>query len=260
MATDMATETPVKTSRLRAMPRGTLTMLVVPPVLVAAIFLVYVVWRETATLDSIEESQLAWPTVWKLLGEHVRLTAVAALAVVAIAVPAGILLTRGRARLAAPLVVAVANTGQAAPSIGLIALLAMWQGYGFWTGVLALTLYGLLPVLRNTITGLQGVDPTLKEAGRGIGMSAAGVLFRVELPLAGPVIMAGVRTSLVLVVGTAALATFIDAGGLGAIITTGISLLKVSLMVWGAVLIALLALLVEWLGRLLELVTRPKGV
>ena len=81
--------------------------------------------------------------------------------------------------------------------------------------MLALTLYGVLPVLRNTITGLQGVDPTLVEAGRGVGMSAIAVLLRVELPLAMPVIMAGMRTALVLLVGTAALATFINAGGLG---------------------------------------------
>ena len=79
----------------------------------------------------------------------------------------------------------------------------MWLDFGFWTAVLALVLYGLLPVLRNTITGLQGVDRTLVEAGRGVGMSAAGVLLRIELPLAVPVIMAGVRTALVLLVGTA---------------------------------------------------------
>jgi osmoprotectant transport system permease protein len=175
-------------------------------------------------------------------------------------VPAGIALTRGPLRVAAPAIVGIANTGQAAPSIGLIALLAMWLSYGFWTAVVALTLYGLLPVLRNTITGLQGVDRTLVEAGRGVGMSALAVLLRIELPLAGPVIMAGLRTALVLLVGTAALATFINAGGLGGIITTGISLLQYPLVVWGAVLIALLALLVEWLGRLLELVTRPKGI
>ncbi len=241
------------------MPPGSLAMLVVPPVLVVAVFLGYVWWRQTADLDSIERTQLDWPTVWRLLGEHVRLTVVSAVAVVVLAVPAGVALTRGRLRAAAPAVVGVANAGQAAPAIGLIALLAMWLGYGFTTAVVALTLYGLLPVLRNTITGLHGVDPTLKEAGRGIGMSATAVLLRVELPLAGPVIMAGVRTALVLLVGTAALATFIDAGGLGAIIVTGISLLRVSLMVWGAILIALLALLVEWLGRVLELLTRPRG-
>jgi osmoprotectant transport system permease protein len=126
--------------------------------------------------------------------------------------------------------------------------------------VIALTLYGLLPVLRNTITGLDGIDPTLVEAGRGLGMSSASVLLRVELPLALPVIMTGVRTALVLVVGTATLATFIAAGGLGDIIQTGISLFLPKLMVAGAVLVALLALLIEWLGRLLELVARPKGL
>ena len=102
-------------------------------------------------------------------------------------------------------------------------LLAIWLGFGFWTAILALCLYAILPVLRNTIVGLQGVDPTLVEAGRGMGMSSVAVLGRVELPLAVPVIMAGIRTALVLVVGTATLATFINAGGLGSLITAGIS-------------------------------------
>jgi osmoprotectant transport system permease protein len=136
----------------------------------------------------------------------------------------------------------------------------MWIDFGFSTAVIALTLYAILPVLRNTIVGLQGVDPTLVEAGRGVGMSAVSVLVRVELPLALPVIMAGVRTALVLLVGTATLATFINGGGLGATLQAGISLLRYSVIVWGAVLVALLALLIEWLGRVLELVSRPRGV
>ena len=139
-------------------------------------------------------------------------------------------------------------------------LFAIWIGFGFWTGVLAFTLYGVLPVLRNTIVGLQGVDPTLVEAGRGMGMSAAAVLFRIELPLAVPVIMAGARTALVLVVGVASFATFIDAGGLGALIQTGITLFRTSVLVSGGLLIALLALLVDWAGRVLETVARPKGL
>jgi osmoprotectant transport system permease protein len=237
-----------------------LLMLIVPPLVVALVFLGYVVWHQTADLDFTEKQQLAWPTVGRLIWEHVKLTVVAAFLVVVISVPLGILLTRGRARRLAPLVVGFANGGQAAPAVGLIVLLAIWLGFGFWTAILALVLYGVLPVLRNTITGLQGVDQTLVEAGRGVGMSAPAVLLRVELPLAGPVIMAGVRTSLVLIVGTAALATFINAGGLGAILNTGITLFRFSLMVVGAVLIALLALLVEWVGRLLELATRPKGI
>lgn len=118
----------------------------------------------------------------------------------------------------------------------------------------------MLPVLRNTITGIEGVDPTLVEAGRGLGMSGLGVLLRVELPLALPVIMTGVRTALVLLVGTATLATFINAGGLGSLIVTGITLFRYPVLVSGALLVALLALLVDWAGRMLEFTVRPKGL
>jgi osmoprotectant transport system permease protein len=235
-------------------------MLLVLPVLVAVLFLGFLWWRQTADLDSIERSALAWPALREQLVQHVELTVVASAIVVALAVPLGILLTRGRARIAAPVVVGIANAGQAAPAIGLIVLLAIWLGFGFWTAILGLVVYGLLPVLRNTITGLQGVDPTLVEAGRGIGMSATAVLVRIELPLALPVIMAGVRTALVLVVGTAALVTFIGAGGLGGTLTSGINLFRFSVMVAASLLIAMLALLVEWAGRVLELVFRPKGI
>jgi osmoprotectant transport system permease protein len=247
-------------SRLR-LPGGEATaMLLVLPVIIVALFLGYLWWRHTAHLDSIEQSALAWPEIRGQLVEHIKLTVVASVIVVVVAVPLGIVLTRGRMRAAAPIVVGIANAGQAAPSIGLIVLLAIWLGFGFWTAILGLVVYGLLPVLRNTITGLQGVDPTLVEAGRGIGMSTGAVLLRIELPLAMPVIMAGVRTALVLVVGTAALVTFIGAGGLGGALTSGINLFRFPVMVAASLLIALLALLVDWAGRVLELLLRPKGI
>lgn len=250
----------VRRSRLQLPGGESAAMLLALPVLVVVLFVGYVIWRQTADLDSIEESTLAWGAISAQLGEHIVITLVSSAIVVVVAVPLGILLTRGRARAIAPAVVAVANAGQAAPSIGLIVLLAIWLGFGFWTGVLGLVIYGLLPVLRNTITGLQGVDPTLVEAGRGIGMSGRDVLLRVELPLAMPVIMAGIRTALVLVVGTAALVTFIGAGGLGDALTSGINLFRFPVMVSAALLIALLALLIEWVARVLELVVRPKGI
>lgn len=282
-------------SKARVISREMVLMLTVPPLLVAAIFGGFVWWRQTAELDVVESNQLKWSilfqsrwsevfpswnpldwnkpfTTWNpagwydgpllsgLIWEHVLLTVVSAIFVVLIAVPMGILLTRPGLNVLAPVVVGIANAGQAAPSVGLIVLLFLWLDGGFWTAVLALSLYGILPVLRNTIVGVQGVDPTLVEAGRGIGMNGFMTLFRIELPLSVPVIMAGVRTSLVLIAGTASLACFINAGGLGEILQTGISLFKFSLMVTGALLIALLALLIEWLGRVLELVTRPKGI
>jgi len=235
-------------------------MLFLLPVLVVLVLAGYVWWRQTANLDSIEQSALNWQKIRGQTVQHIELTVVSSLITVLVAVPLGIAVTRGPLRKVAPAVTIMANAGQSAPSIGLIVLLAMWWGFNFWTAVWALTLYAILPVLRNTITGLEGVDPTLVEAGRGIGMSAPAVLLRIELPLALPVIMAGVRTALVLVVGTAALATFISAGGLGGALYSGITLYRFPVIISAAVLIALLALLVEWVGRVLEVVFRPKGI
>lgn len=252
-------------ARLRELDRETKLMLVVPPILVALVFAGYVGWRQSADLDETELRQLQWSTILDQIGQHALLTICSSVLIVLIAVPLGVLLTRGRLRRLSPVVIGIANVGQSAPSIGLLVLTwILLNDLGFWTGfrvsVFALVLYGLLPVLRNTITGLQGVDPTLVEAGRGVGMSQFAVLTRVELPLALPVIMAGIRTALVLVVGTATLATFINGGGLGATINSGITLFRFSVMVAGAVLVALLALLVEWIGRVLETFLRPKGL
>ncbi|HET7683405.1 MAG TPA: ABC transporter permease [Marmoricola sp.] len=235
-------------------------LLLAMPALLLVVFGAWVIWRFTAELDSIEQRQLDWVVVGRLAWEHVLLTITSTFFVLVVAIPLGVAMTRPRLRRFAPLAVGVANGGQAAPAVGLIVLLAMWLSFGFWTAVLALTLYAILPVLRNTIVGLDGVDPTLVEAGRGVGMSAMAVLFRIELPLAVPVILSGVRTALVLLVGTASLATFINAGGLGALIVTGINLFRYPVMVSGALLVALLALLVDWAGRVLETYVRPKGV
>lgn len=235
-------------------------LLIGQPLFVAVVVGGWAIWRNTAELDSIEQRQLQWAEIGRLTVQHLWLTLVATVIVLVVAVPLGIALTRKGLRRAAPLVVAVANAGQAAPVIGLIVLLAIWLGFGFWTAILALCLYAVLPVLRNTIVGLQQVDRTLVEAGRGMGMSAKAVLGRIELPLAVPVIMAGIRTALVLVVGTATLATFIDAGGLGSLITTGIRLLRYPVLISGALLVGALALLIDWAGRVLEEVARPKGL
>jgi len=245
--------------------RGIVVELLVPVVLVVLILGGYVWWRETANLNPTELRQLDWATIRGEAWEHIKLTVVSSVLVVLIAVPLGVVLTRRGMTWLSPIAVGIANIGQSAPSIGLIVLFYIWLNvHPFWTGfrvtVLTLTLYGILPVLRNTITGLRGVDRTLVEAARGLGMSAPARLLRVELPLALPVIMAGVRTTLILVVGTATLATFIDGGGLGDTINSGIQLYQFSVMVAGAVLVVALALVVEWVGRVLELVIRPRGV
>ncbi|TFC19414.1 ABC transporter permease [Cryobacterium algoritolerans] len=217
-------------------------------------------WLATADLSTTELTTLSPAALWGYTLEHLELTFVSAVMVLLIAVPLGIALTRTAMRRFTGPVLAVANIGQAAPAIGLVVLLAFWLGFGFWAATMGLVLYALLPVLRNTIVGLQQVDARLVEAGRGMGMSAGAVLLRVELPLAVPVMLAGIRTAMVLLVGTAALATFINGGGLGILITTGVNLKLTSVLVTGSLLVALLALLVDWLGRVVEQLARPKGL
>jgi osmoprotectant transport system permease protein len=234
--------------------------LLVQPLLLAVGSAAFVLWRANASLTATESRQLAWPVLWRSTAEHLWLTFASAAVVLVVSVPLGIALTRRRLRPLTPAVLTVANTGQAAPAIGLFVLLATWLGFGFGTAVVALVLYSALPVLRNTMVGIQGVDARLVEAGRGMGMSALAVLLRVELPLAVPVILAGVRTALVLLVGTATLATFINGGGLGVVINTGITLSLDSLLFTGAVLVGLLALAIDWVGRVVEHVARPRGL
>lgn len=230
------------------------------PIFVAALLAVWLIWRLNATIDSTEMVTMNWSALGSAVWQHLKLTVVGTVLVMIVAIPLGIALTRPGLRGFSGPVLAFANGGQAAPSIGLLVLAAMWLGFGFWTAILALGVYAILPVLRNTIVGLDGVDRTLVEAGRGMGMSAVTALLRIEIPLAVPVILAGVRTALVLMVGTASLAVFINAGGLGIYITTGVSLFRNGVLVTGGVMISSMALLIDWVGRLLEFAVRPKGM
>ena len=232
----------------------------VRPVLLSVVLLALYLWVNAQTLDSIETRALDPGKIRFEVWQHVQLSLVATAITIAIAMPLGVLLTRRFARWIKPIGLGLGNFGQAIPSIGLIVLLALWIGIGFWTAVFGLVAYATLPILRNTIVGLDGVDPALKEAARGMGMSRLAVLFRVELPLAVPVILAGVRTALVLTVATAALATFIDAGCLGGGLVAGIKLNRPSLSLTFGVLAAVLALLADWVGGIAEEVLRPRGI
>ncbi|ALG30073.1 MULTISPECIES: ABC transporter permease [Glutamicibacter] len=229
-------------------------------VAIAAAFAVLMVWLLTADLTETERQTLDPATIWGYTLEHLKLTVISTVIVLIIAIPLGIVLTRPGLRRAAPVVRAIANFGQAAPAIGVVVLLAFWLGFGAKTAIVSLVIYAILPVLSNTIVGLQQVDQRIVEAGRGIGMSLMAVLFKVELPLAVPVMLSGIRTALVLLVGTATLATFINGGGLGILITTGVNLNLNVVLITGSLLVALLALTIDWLGRVVEQVARPKGL
>ncbi|KPI29192.1 ABC transporter permease [Streptomyces sp. NPDC054950] len=245
-----------------APPRRRLTWqkLTFLPAFLVALLLATWLWFQQADLDPISENALSNGQVSKALWQQVQLTVISTFFVLIIAIPLGILLTRGSLRRATPFAMAVANMGQATPAIGLLALLVIWLGTGTKAALIGIIAYAILPVLANTIAGLKSNDPTLLEAARGIGMSALGVLRKVELPLAVPLILAGVRTALVLNVGTATLATFGGGGGLGVLITTGITNQRMPVLVLGSILTVSLALLVDWLASLAEVLLRPRGL
>nr|WP_259294547.1 ABC transporter permease [Streptomyces canus] len=230
------------------------------PAFLIAVLLATWLWFAQADLDPLTENALSNGQVSKALWQQVQLTVISTFFVLIIAIPLGIVLTRRAFRKVSPVAIAVANMGQATPAIGLLALLVIWLGTGTKAALIGIVAYAVLPVLSNTIAGLKANDPMLLEAARGIGMSPLGVLRRVELPLAVPLILAGVRTALVLNVGTATLATFGGGGGLGVLITTGITNQRMPVLILGSILTVTLALLVDWLASLAELLLRPRGL
>jgi len=232
-----------------------LRLLVTPLLLAGAAFLVVVLAHRGA--DRAELGVLATGSLAGRLREHVALCATSTALAVAVAVPAGVAATRPGWRRAGSALLFLANVGQAVPTIAVLALAFSVTGIGFRTAVIGLWAYSLLPVLRNTVAGLAGVDPAIAEAARGMGMSPAQVLLRVELPLAWPVLVAGIRTAAVVNVGTAALATFVGAGGLGALITVGLDNQRDRILYTGAALTALLALAVDWAVAALAELTTP---
>ncbi|MDX3849102.1 ABC transporter permease [Streptomyces sp. AK02-01A] len=234
--------------------------LVTVPAVVVLVLLAAYLWISGIRLDSIARNSLSGGNVPLRLWQHVQLTAISTFWVLIIAIPLGVALTRpGLSRAATP-VTALANAGQAAPAIGLLALLVIWLGIGPSTAITGMVIYAVLPVLANTVAGLRAIDPELVEASRGIGMSATGTLTKVELPLGVPLILAGVRTALVLNVGTATLATFGGGGGLGDLISSGIQTQRMPVLVIGSVLTVALALMVDWLASLVELILTPRGL
>lgn len=243
--------------RTRHTSRG---RLILTPVLIAAALLTLYAWVSGLELDSIEQRTLNWDYLLAATLQHLELSTVAAALILAIAIPLGVLVSRPWAKALAPLVLGLSNVGQAFPAIGLLVLLTMEMGAGTKVALISIVAYGVLPVLRNTIVGLQQIDPGVTEAARGIGMRPHEVLLRVELPLAVPVMLAGVRTTLVLAIGVATLATFVAAGGLGDIIVNGLKLNRFPVQVTGAVLVMCIAFLVDWLARIAEDLLRPEGL
>ncbi|WP_042455879.1 ABC transporter permease/substrate-binding protein [Neobacillus dielmonensis] len=190
--------------------------------------------------------------------QHIEISFIALFFALVIAIPLGIYLTRKKK--AAEIVIGIAAVFQTIPSLALLGLLIPLVGIGTVPTIIALVIYALLPILRNIYTGIKEVDPNLIEAAKGLGMNNRRLLVRVELPLAMPVIMAGIRTAMVLIIGTATIAALIGAGGLGDLITVGISRNDTNLILLGAIPAALLALFFDFLLRQMEKMSFKKSL
>ena len=196
--------------------------------------------------------------ILKLTLEHITITVIAVSVSTVIGVAIGILITRYR-RAAMP-VIGVSGIIYTIPSLALFGMLIPFIGIGIKPALIALILYSQLALIRNTYVGITTIDPSIREAGRGMGMSPWQFLRMVELPVALPVIMAGIRTAAVMNIGTATIAAYIGAGGLGWLIFRGIASVNTEQILAGALPVTMLAIGVDYLFVLLERVLTPFGL
>jgi osmoprotectant transport system permease protein len=190
------------------------------------------------------------PAIGQRTLEHVSIVGVAVILAIVTGVPIGIAITQNKR--AADIVLYVAAMIMTIPSIALFGLMIpvlslIGQGIGYLPAVIAVLLYSQLPIIRNTYTAISNIDPALREAARGMGMSSLERLRQVEIPLAVPVIMAGVRIAVVINIGITAIATYIGAGGLGSFISRGISQTDSRQLITGAIAVSLLAIAADYL-------------
>ena len=188
--------------------------------------------------------------------QHIYISAIALFLGVIVAIPLGVLLTRYKK--IAGFTIGLASVLQTVPAMALLAMMIPLFGIGALPAIVALFIYSLLPILRNTYLGMENVDPTLRDAAKGMGMSNLQSILQVELRMAAPVIMAGVRLSATYVIAWTALASYIGAGGLGDFIFNGLNLYRPDLIFGGSIPVIILALIVDFLLGRLELLLTPR--
>ncbi|MFF2907841.1 ABC transporter permease [Paenibacillus sp. NPDC057934] len=199
-----------------------------------------------------------WPMILSKTGEHMYLSLISVLIAGFIAVPLGIFLTSHKRM--ANTIITVVSAIQTIPSLALFGFMIPLVGIGTTPAIIALTLYAVLPMLQNTYVGINGVQPSLLEAGTGMGMTKWQMMRMVQLPIARSVIMAGVRLVAVQTISLATIATYIAAGGLGDIITRGIAMINTVTIMEGAIPVSLLVISVNFILLLLNRALTPKGL
>ncbi len=234
--------------------------LIISPIFAVALAIIGgVVWLYS-DLDDTTISILAPEKLQRQLIETITLGFASSFLVILIAIPLGILVTRKGFPKLKNFLVDTLGLAQALPAYGLIVIFFSFMGAGITTVILALATFSLLPVLRNTIVGLEQVDRSVIDAGRGMGYTTRQILMKIELPLSVEVIIAGIRTAIVINVGMSALAFLVGGGGLGETINSGLKLDRAPAILIGAVLVAILALLFDFLSALAQKYLKPKGL
>ncbi|MBB6697876.1 ABC transporter permease [Clostridium algidicarnis] len=202
--------------------------------------------------DSLVSRLVTYNKIHALLLQHIYIVGISSALAILTAVPLGVFLTRTKFKKFAPIVVNIVNVGQTIPSIAVVALFVGILGVGAKTAIIALWIYSLLPILNNTLIGIGEVDRSIIEAANGMGMKARHVLTKVEIPLAMPMIIAGIRTSVTINIGSAILAAFVGGGGLGNFIITGNNISRWQVLVLGATLPVLMALFADFAFGIIE--------
>ncbi|MDY5021899.1 MAG: ABC transporter permease/substrate-binding protein [Blautia sp.] len=196
--------------------------------------------------------------LFQLFTQHMQMTSVAVLISICLGVPIGIAITKNKKT--ANVIIAIANLVQSIPSIGLLAFLVPIVGIGQKPAIIMVIIYALLPIIKNTYIGLTGIAPSTLESAKAIGLSKFETLFKIQLPIAMPYIMAGIRISAVTAVGTVTIAAFAGAGGLGWFINLGLNANDANLVLLGAIPACILALVVDFILGKIETVLTPEGL
>ncbi len=218
----------------------------------------------TIWVTSMDKIGFMYPFTYKeLLKEglyHLQMVLIAELIAIFIGVALGILVTRPVFKKLATPVVGGASVGQAIPSMGILAVMVPLVGFGLLPALIALVIWGIPPILRNSYAAINNVNPAIVEAARGMGMTKGQIAWKVETPLALPVIMSGIRISTVVLVGTAALAAIIGSGGLGKIILAGIAANSPLIILQGAAPVAAMAITLGFILERIEEWMTPQGL
>lgn len=202
--------------------------------------------------DRIVERFISYERILRAVREHIYIVVVSSLLSIFTAVPLGLLLTRPRFKKFGDRILGIVNIGQTIPSLAIVALFVGLLGIGARTAILALWIYSLLPILRNTMVGILNLDQAVLEAARGIGMKPRRILTKVEVPLALPIIVAGIRTAVTINIGTAILAAFVGGGGLGDLIISGSNINRWQIRILGASLPAMMAIVADTVFSAIE--------